>query len=263
MTNPKYPPPKDSSDWPEALIQDYHTIFGEFLQTYATVESGLLFLIDRYAGGLLADDINSGTPPSEVWGRTKVQMDIVRALVGSKRSDQISETIKLLFRVAKRSNDDQEFVNDALSQFSHIRFMRDRLVHSGSTPFYDNGWFFHTANSLEVKERVKARDYVFKLHDLKNMTTDLISIRLRLAAATVNDNPGIVALAKEHNAFQPWLYKQVQPVDPDHTQKRIRESHHPLPQSPLGAALSIAMSYPVTDGGPLMYAGERRTDAGG
>lgn len=236
----------------------YHMALGEFLHSYATAEAGLLFIIDRYAGGLLAEDVNQATPPTETWGRTRRQMDVVRALVGSQRSAVMSDTIKLLLRVAGRPEAERKVADDALAQFGQIRVIRDRLVHSGGSPFYDNGWLFRTWNGHEVKERTKALDYVFSIEDLENMVSDLRTVRLRIAAVTLTDVPHANAFATDHGAFQPWRYKPIRPVAPDHTQKRIRESGHPPPQSPFEAEFSILASYPMTDGGPLMYSGKRR-----
>lgn len=259
MPTPAFPPPKDGHDWPAPVIDAYHTALGAFLQSYATVEAGLLFMIDRYAGGLLADDVNQGTPPTEFWGRTHRQMDVVRALVGSQRSAVMSDTIKLLMRVAERPQEVRKIADDALAQFGNIRVIRDRLAHSGASPFFDKKWLFRTWNGHEVKERTKAQDFVFAIEDLENMTSDLRAIRLRIGVATLTDAPDFRAFADEHEAFLPWRYKQIQPVAPDHTQKRILGSGHPLPQQPFEAALSVAISYTVSDSGPLMYAGPRRT----
>lgn len=258
MPTPDFPPLKDAHDWPEPVIRAYHTALGEFLHSYATAEAGLLFIIDRYAGGLLAEDVNQGTPPTEFWARTRRQMDVVRALVGSQRSSIISDTINLLLRIADRPQEERRVADDALAQFAHIRVIRDRLVHSGASPFYDKGWLFRTWNGHEVKERTKAKDYVFSIESLENMVSDLLSIRLRIGVATFTDSTNFQAFANDHGAFQPWSYKPIQPVAPDHTQKRIRESGHPPPLSPFERAFSIAASYPVSNGGPLVYAGNPR-----
>jgi hypothetical protein len=236
----------------------YLGALGGFLHSYASAEAGLLFLIDRYAGGLLADDVNQATPPTEFWARTRRQMDVVRALVGSQRSAVMSDTIKLLLRVAERPPADRQIADEALAQFARIGVIRNRLVHSGGYPFYDGEWLFRTWNGHEVKERTKAQDYVFSIEDLENMVSDLHSVRLRIAAVTLTDNTGFEAFATEHGAFRPWSYKPIQPVAPAHTQKRIRESGHPLPRSPFEAAFSIAASYPMTEGGPLAYSGKPR-----
>ena len=221
-------------------------------------EGNLLFMVDRYAGGLIAEDVNQATPPTEFWGRTQRQMDVVRALVGSQRSAAITDTIKLLMRVAERSAEDRQVVKEALDHFGHIRVIRDRLVHSGASPIYRDEWVFQTGTSLETREREKAQDYVFRIEDLESMVADLRAIRLRVGAVICTDAPGFEAFAKAHGAFEPWSYKQVQPVVRDRAPKKGREPHHPQPQSPFEAAFSIAASYTISHSGPLMYAGKPR-----
>ena len=258
MPTPNHPPPKDHHDWPQPVVDAYYAALGQFLQTYGDAEAGFLFLIDRYAGGLLAEDIDRHTPPSEFWSRTQVQMDVVRALVGSQRSAAMTDSIKMLLRIAERPEEDHALAKGALDHFGHIRVIRDRIVHTGALPFYDKTWRFKTGNSLEVRERHKAKDYVFTIENLEAMTADLIRIRLRVGMATLHDNPEFPEFAKSHGALDPWQYKPIQPDAPDHTQTRIRESGHPQPRSPFEAALSIATSYPVSHGGPLAYAGRPR-----
>jgi hypothetical protein len=243
-------------------VEAYYAALGKFLQTYGDAEAGFLFLVDRYASGLLADDVNRNTPPTESWSRTWTQVNVVRALVGSQRSAAIADMIKMLLRVAKRPEAEQEMAKDALDHLGHIRVIRDRIVHTGALPFYDGAWLFKTGNSHEVREREKAKDYIFRIEDLENMTDDLKAIRLRLAVVTLTENPFFHKTATSHGAFRPWRYKPIQPVAPDHTQRKIRESGHPQPRSPFETMMSIAASYPVTDGGPLMYAGNPRPKQG-
>ena len=170
----------------------------------------------------------------------------------------MSDTIKLLLRVANQPDETRKIAYDALSHFGNIKVVRDRLVHSGASPFYDGKWLFRTWNGHEVKERTKAQDFVFEIEDMDNMASDLRAIRLRIAVATVTDDPNFPSFANNHQAFQPWKYKQIQPVAPDHTNKRILESGQPRVQQSFEAALSIAISYPVSNGGPLVYAGPPR-----
>jgi hypothetical protein len=263
MPTPSYPAPKDHEDWPEPVVNAYYAALGKFLQSYGDAESGFLFLIDRYAGGLLADDVNIHTPPSEFWARTRVQMDVVRALVGSQRSAEMADTLKMLLRVAKRPQSEQDLAKEALDHLGHIRVIRDRIVHTGALPFYDAGWFFRTGNKHEVRERHKAKDYVFRIEDLEDMTADLSAIRLRLATVTLYENPHFHEFASTHGAFEPWRYKPIQAVSPDRTETRIQKAGYPRPRSPFETAFSIATSYPVTDGGPLAYAGQPRPTKGG
>lgn len=259
MPTPNHPAPKDHEDWPEPVVEAYYAALGKFLQTFGDAEAGFLFLIDRYAGGLLADDVNRNTPPTEFWARSRVQMDIVRALVGSQRSAAIATMLKMLLRVANRPEAEQNLAKEALDHLGHIRVIRDRIVHTGALPFYDRTWLFKTGNSHEVRERNKAQDFVVRIEDLEHMTADLKAIRLRLAIVTLYDNPTFHETAAFHGAFETWKHKPIQPVAPDHTQRRVRESGHPQPRSPFETMMSIATSYPMMDGGPLAYAGEPRS----
>lgn len=187
-----------------------------------------------------------------------MQMNIVRALVGSPRSAVIADTIKLLMRVADRQADERQIADEALAQFAHIGIIRNRLVHSSASPFYDETWLFRTGNALEVKERTKAKDYVFSIEDLEKMVADLRSIRLRIGAVTVTDTPSFQNFANANGAFEPWLYHPIEGTDPERTQQRIRDSGHPVPLSPFEAEFSIAASYTITPSGPLAYSGAPR-----
>jgi hypothetical protein len=258
MPTPDHPAPKDHHDWPERVVEAYYAALGKFLQTYGDAESGFLFLIDRYASGLLADDVNRHTPPTEGWARTRTQVDVVRALVGSQRSEEIAATIQMLLRIAKRSPSEQRMAKEALDHLGKIRVIRNRIVHTGALPFYDGEWLFKTGDRHEVREREKAKDYVFRIEDLEAMTDDLLAIRLRIAVVILVENPTFQKFATTHGAFEPWRYKAIQAVSPEHTSERIRASGRPQPRSPFETTLSIASSYPMTEGGPLMYAGAPR-----
>lgn len=257
MPTPEYHPPDDRNDWPEPIVKAYYLALGMLLQEYANAESAFRFIIDRYASGLLAEDVNQATPPTEFWARTQRQVEVVRALVGQRSAANMSETIKMLLRIADRTPNERQIAHDALLQFSHIAQLRNRIVHSGASPAYHDQWLFYTSDALQARERHKARAFVFTIEDLENMTVDLRSIRLRIGVATLTDTPGFAAFADEHNAFDPWLYAPIQPIslvqsNSEHPTRYLR------PLSPFEAQFSVAASYPISHGGPLVYSGKPR-----
>ncbi|WP_459787500.1 hypothetical protein [Alteriqipengyuania sp. 357] len=242
-----------TTEWPEAVVDAYYFALGRFLQEYANAESGLRFIVDRFASGLLAEDVNSFTPGTEFWARTKRQVDVVRALLGSQTVSNLSEALKLLMRIANSPGDAQELAKDALVHFGSIATLRNRIVHSGAAPVYVDGWKFLTSDLGQAKERHKAKAFLFAIEDLELMIADLRSIRLRIGAATLTDNPNFKDFADSHGAFGSWAYKPVESKIFDELSPEIVR-----PLSPFESAFSTAASYTMTNGGPLAFSGKPR-----
>lgn len=194
------------------LMDCYLLHLGRFLHQFAQTENDLLFLLDRYATGIIAESYQTHIPPTKFVGRTDKLVKVVRGIIGSQRSSQISESIKLLMRLAPASREDLDSMSDALAQFGQIRSIRDRLMHTGALPVYEGEeWWFRTWTHNEARERHKAHTIKFQIKHLEAMESDLSAIRLRASAALVTEHLGPKILAERHGAFAPWRYKHIQP----------------------------------------------------
>ena len=101
-------------------------------------------------------------------------MALTRALLGSKRTSELSELLKRVFRVAGATETDQAQLAEVLGQFGVIHNLRDKIVHQGAWPeFHEGKWAIRNSNHNQIKEQSQLVETYFTIEDLDDMAADL------------------------------------------------------------------------------------------
>lgn len=179
MPTPDIPPPDLDSEfapyWPSDEIRDaYFLALGAFVNTYGTTEGAMSQIISRFVATRLGDGTDGAIKFS-------------RGLLGSPRGGELSKTIKRVMRVADCDEPSTKLTDHALTQFSEIHGMRDRLVHYGASPEYFEGkWKVRNTNEAQIRESSQLEETWFSIEDLEHMTEDLWFIQTLLRASMLN-----------------------------------------------------------------------------
>ncbi len=184
----------------ERLMPAFDQAYGSFIRQFGQAESTLSFHLEQLALKLV--------------GNGDLQKDIVRALLGSRRTPELANTTKLCLKAAIRAGLDHtqgdiDQVSDLFAQLSEIRFLRDRTAHYAMHPdcIRDGFVYFRSLNRYTVSDLTKTEEILFRIEHLEAATLDLKTICTRFPFALLlyqRPNP-----AGPQNPVQrpPWLYK--------------------------------------------------------
>jgi hypothetical protein len=103
-------------------------------------------------------------------------------------------------------------VDSIFTQLNLISEFRDRVVHRGADP--QPGNIFFSSNMATMKSVELAETYTFTLKDIRNATSDLQRIVLRVVCACHRIDAKIFFGKKKRQMFAPWRYKPLQPDNP-------------------------------------------------
>ena len=177
----------------EKLLAAFYFAYGEFIRQFGQTESTLSYHLEEF---LL-----------QLFGEDRLQKDIFRALLGSRRTPELAKATQLCLEAAIRAGDpyqesDLEEVKELFRQVSEVRFLRDRTAHYAIHPEWKRGRpvYFRTLNRYTVNNLEKTEEILFQIEDLEAATEDLKTICRRLPRALwLFDHDGL-------EMRQPWLY---------------------------------------------------------
>lgn len=168
MPTPKTPAPNLEEGFyfvPDELRDAYHLSLGRFIDAFGRTETGLAVALDRFVTNWLGDGGNQAHA-------------ISRAILGSQRTKEMSETIKRILRVTNADKEDQVLAADALRQLAEIQHVRDRIAHqSAGMEFFNGAWHVRNSNHNQVKEESQIEQLRLTIEDMDNMTEDLWQIQ--------------------------------------------------------------------------------------
>ena len=168
MPTPSTPAPdvEEGVYWiPEELRDAYHLSLGRFIDAFGFTEATLAAALQQF----MTYRLGSGG---------KMARDISRAIIGSKRTKELSEIITRVLRAIQTRTQDQELAARALKQLSEIQHVRDRIAHNGAgMEFYGGAWMIRNSNHNQVREESQIEQLRLTIEDMDNMTEDLWQIQ--------------------------------------------------------------------------------------
>lgn len=194
MPTPPFKKSFHEDGYREKLLSAFYLAYGEFIRQFGQTESTLAYHLEEFALSLIGD----GQP----------QKDVLRALLGSRRTPQLADATKLCLSAAMRHGSSHQEQDAAeivtlFAQVSEIRFLRDRTAHYAIHPEYKRGKrvYFRTLNRYSVNSPEKTVEILFQIEDLEAATADLKTICQRL--------PRTLKLIQSENTekLRAWLYK--------------------------------------------------------
>lgn len=194
-------------------VQLYKEAIGDFLQTYARVESTAFELLQHYAG---------------------VSNQVARALFSGTRMKGALEYVKRIAEFTGKSGEIQEELRVISQQIGEITKARDLLVHYG-TGFTSSGQGIisnmRVAGERTLQERPMSREI---LYDMKR---DLEKLILHMAVLIAPHPPEHIAPNTPFGSVlhAPWRYKFVQPAGSNQTPPD-RSPKQPRPPKPSRAS---------------------------
>lgn len=191
--------PYGSSTYRDHLLLAFHEAFGRFIRQFGQTESTLSFHLEQFTLSLV--------------GQSDLQKDVLRALIGSRRTPELANMTNLCLKAAMRAG--SEHTEDAVrevaalfAQTSEIRFLRDRTAHYAIHPEWrNNKCYFRVLNRYTVNDLDKTEEILFRIEHLEFATADLETICTRLPfVLKLYDRPK-PATADNPETLPPWLYK--------------------------------------------------------
>lgn len=191
----------------DAFLLAYHTELGKFIREFGQTENSLSWHLAELSGRLsFPQDSNRNT-------------DLLRVLLGANRAAPLADKLKLLVDIAATSDDfdhplpPEKLVSetdDVLAQLSHIRYLRDKIVHYATHPQKRRTeWYIRTYDIYSVSDRNKAKEVFFKLEHLPQMTGDLRAIAYRIGIVRDPDHARRIDYShptiRQH--YEAWRYK--------------------------------------------------------
>ena len=167
-------PPRDTAHFSleyrdKQLLPAFQQAYGEFIRQFGQTENTLTFRLEQFVLRLL--------------GERDLQKDIVRALLGSRRTPEIANATKLCLKAAIKAGSDfpkesLENVSVLFAQVAEIRFLRDRTAHYAIHPWLRSGEnaYFRTLNRYTVNDLERTEEILFQIEDLEAATEDLKAI---------------------------------------------------------------------------------------
>lgn len=204
MPTPKIPPPDLTDELAAFRASDefydaYFLALGKFIDAYGQCESILSYYLARYVAGMRFDE------------QVGEQLMLTRALLGSQRTKELSETIKRVLRLKRVPAAHQACAAAALAHLGHIQYLRDRIVHQSAKPeFHDGRWAVRNTNQNQVREASQIEEIYFTIEDLDDMSEDLWYVIAIVRSAMF---PDVITMAGrsgdliDQNEFPPFLYK--------------------------------------------------------
>ena len=197
MPTPDTPAPEISEGvyWiPEELRDAYHLSLGRFIDAFGSAEATLAAALHQFLTYRL------GRGDEQAW-------NLSRAILGSKRTAEMKETITRLLRLTETDESAQKAAANALNQLSEIQHVRDRIAHNGAgMEFYQGAWMIGSSNHNQVRERRQIEQIRLTIEDMDNMTEDLWAI---MGLARIILLPFLHPLEEswEQDVLPPWRYK--------------------------------------------------------
>lgn len=197
---PHVPEPYRTQElWPA-----YYLAFGQFINQFGQTETTLSFHLEQYAHGLIGG--GRGNDYDDL------KLDVLRALIGSRRTGDISTAFKLCMKSWSKSgrpysDEASQEIDALLSQLGQVRFLRDRTAHYGVQIRAEReAIYFRALNRYTVNDLEKTEEILFQIETLEAATADLFTICRRVPFALgmhhrrgdPTDNPV---------QLPPWQYK--------------------------------------------------------
>ncbi|MDP9415511.1 MAG: hypothetical protein M3Q08_15815 [Pseudomonadota bacterium] len=198
MPTPDLPPPDPDNElapyWEsDELRIAYQLALGQFVDAYGRTENALSHYLSRFVAGCFGSHTEQG-------------LALAKAIIGSQRIGQLSETMKRTMRVAKHDAGYQDELAKTLDHLGAIHSIRDRIVHQGAMPeFYEGKWRVRNTNVSQIREAHQEEEIFFTIEDLESMTADLALVQLKIRIALFRRHPGDLAMLQALQ--QPWRYK--------------------------------------------------------
>jgi hypothetical protein len=186
-----------AEEWPA-----FDAAFGRFIRSFGRTETILALGLEMFV--------------SRIFDRTELTVDIVRALVGSRRTPELAKATDLCLKAAAHAkvalpggsrgvyNDERvQMVATAYAHLAEIRFLRDRTAHFSIGVDKDqHGATFSTSTRWTVNDIDKAERIVFCVKHLEAAADDLLEITKRVEASLFWSDNQISQRQPE-----PWRYK--------------------------------------------------------
>jgi len=184
---------------------------GRFVHEFGHTEHHLAFMIHRYVSA----SINEAYEPFFAPGRGVIRphplTDLLRALMGEQRSGVMSEILKEVMRATGRDQRNCAEMKETLDHLGQITAIRNRIVHHGAWP-QDDQTTWRSLTAPQGRSPKDLKTAYFTIDDLTNASVDLATIRHRIDALLVTENPNVRPEAEAAGSFapKPWHYKPVQ-----------------------------------------------------
>jgi hypothetical protein len=174
----------------------FDAAFGKFILEFGRTETVLGLILEQFVAGLV--------------GRSELTLDVVRALIGQRRSSDFGSITKLCLQAAIRSGSkhtqaDLEEVGRLFEHLGQIAFLRNNTAHYGVGPRMIDGELYYQAhNRWAVRDVDHAQIIFFKIEHLEAATRDLraISDRLQFALHILTQRQ-----PKHSDMDDPWHFK--------------------------------------------------------
>ena len=205
----------------DALIPAYEYALGQFFRQFGQTESTLSNHLEEF--------VVSQLDPHQK------KLQIIRALLGSKRTPELYNTSLLVIKGAivsgsAHTQQDVEDLGDLYKQLSEIRFLRDKIAHYAvhPEPVGPEVWF-RTVDIYTVRDIAKAKWILFKIEHLDAAYNDLRAICHRVPQTMFPERrhgDPMPESVQEH--YEPWRYKPS-----ELKRKKVRLMPSPQPPVPL------------------------------
>lgn len=199
--------PDLSHEWPA-----FDAAFGKFIRGFGRTESILAVILEQFSLQLV--------------GRGDLSLDVLRALIGSRRTPDLATTTKLCLKAATFANcgygdADAAEIDAAFAQLSEIRFLRDRTAHYGiGVKLHKDQTVFVVANRFTVNDIDKSERLYFRREHLESAESDLAVLRQAIECTLFKTIP-----TPWEGLRPPWLYKPSELI-------RVPFPSSPNPQQP-------------------------------
>lgn len=169
------------------LRQEYLATLGEFVDTYASIES-----LVHHSFRLFA----------------KMNSEMAMAIKGAMRLSDLMTLIKRVMVVKKWLAEDCAEISGAFEQLNVISEFRDRVLHRGAT--IEKEGHLQSSNLATMKSFDLAEFVVFKVSDIENAAADLRQIRSRIGLVLYRRKITTEFSRESIEAVrQPWLYRSL------------------------------------------------------
>lgn len=228
---PTPPPPKLVGPFPhvpepyrsEKLWPAYYLAFGRLINQFGQTETTLAFHLEQFAQGILGGGFGEGD---------ELRTDVLRALLGSKRTGDLAVSFKLCLKAWMKagheySDETLAEIDEIFAQLSQVRFLRDRTAHYGvQIRAEQRNIFFRALNRYTVNDIEKTEEILFRIEDLEAAADDLKTICMRLPFALGMHNRASHD-PKNPPRLPPWRYRPSSLV-----KRAYRSPANPQPPSP-------------------------------
>lgn len=182
------------------LLPAYHLALGRFFHQFGQTETTISFHLEEFVCFCLGQD--------------EAKPDVVRALLGSRRTTELLDTTMQVMKAAMKagSSHTSEHVEELKylsGQVGEIRYLRDRIAHYAVHPeaIGPEVWF-RTINTYTVKDLSRAECLLFKIEHLDAAFEDLKVICARFPRTMFLERRHKVPYMESvRHLYEPWQYK--------------------------------------------------------